>query len=342
MFLLQTTINIGETAEKISEHWYNENWVGFILTALSAIVAALVAIGVVMVDHKKQRIAREEEEAKNKEFERNKKVREITDLRNYFFAMCDALLDLVQEQIEIYKKLKEDLGTKQYEPVVRKILELNLDRVYHLTPTQVFEVFVTEANGDSKENAKRYVEIYRNFEKILVVKKLEDDYANRSTKMLETSFAAFIKVAQDLDTYKRQIIHEIVATHGNISHPFAQDLSSIFIDWGIASKKLKRVGNEVSAVDDSELVNEEKINTVLITKTYLFDKLIVLFNKDEYVASPYRFTFVNLINNGMIQMKEYNVTVHYYKTGIQNNIDTLTKVNDSLKTQIKELRELHE
>ena len=245
-------------------------------------------------------------------------------------------------QNETYKKLKEDLGTKQYEPVVRKILELNLDRVYHLTPTQVFEVFVTEANGDSKENAKRYVEIYRNFEKILVVKKLEDDYANRSTKMLETSFAAFIKVAQDLDTYKRQIIHEIVATHGNISHPFAQDLSSIFIDWGIASKKLKRVGNEVSAVDDSELVNEEKINTVLITKTYLFDKLIVLFNKDEYVASPYRFTFVNLINNGMIQMKEYNVTVHYYKTGIQNNIDTLTKVNDSLKTQIKELRELHE
>jgi hypothetical protein len=44
----------------------------------------------------------------------------------------------------------------------------------------------------------------------------------------------------------------------------------------------------------------------------------------------------------MIEMKEYNVVVNYYKTGIQNNIDALTKANESLKIQISELRSLHE
>lgn len=72
MFLLQTMINIGEVAEKAAGDWYNENWVGFVLTALAAVVAAYFAIKVVKVDHEKQRIAREEE-SKTKEAERIRK-----------------------------------------------------------------------------------------------------------------------------------------------------------------------------------------------------------------------------------------------------------------------------
>lgn len=252
--------------------------------------------------------------------------------------MCDALLDLVQEQIEIFKKLKADLDTKQYQPIERKIFALSLDRIYHLTPTQVFEVFVTEITGDSKENAKRYVEIYRNFERIQGVKKLEDEYADRSSQMLQTSFAGFIKVVQDLDIYKRQVVQQLTPSPGQAMPQFMKDLAAIYTEWGIASKKLKRVDGKVSAMDDAELVGNEKINTVLITKTFLFDKLIDLFNKNEYFQSPYRFDFLNLVNIGMIQMKEYNVAVDYYKRGIQNNIDTLIRASDNLKTHIQELK----
>jgi hypothetical protein len=322
MPLVEIVNNYGEAAQKV-EPFYNEPWFSGVLSAIATLAAASVAIYVIKYDHQKQKETRGEQKRK-----------EISDLKNYFFEIGSALLEAVKEQMEVYESILSQLKETKYGPITRKnIPSLNLDKIYYLTPGQMFEVFVTERGGDSKENAKKLIEIFKTFDRIQGIKDLDAASSKMVNEKIERLVEEFFHTVQKIDTLKREVVHTTVTPDSGKVSIFISELTSLFSAYKVAANY-----DIKDSVEDPKDTNGNPTNRIIITDTELLDKLVTLFNQDDNIFNNYRFQFLDLINNAKISLSELRVILKHLEVVTTNYLESLGKVKDTLEKELPALK----
>lgn len=325
MGLIDVIINTSKEVLK-PDPFYNQNW---FTSLISSILAATVAGVIIVYDHKHQDDARVEGVKQRELEEKTKKQKELLDLKNYFFEMCSALISAVDEQIKVYENVIEQIKLNNYKPIVKKqIPSLNLNKVYYLTPGQMFEIFVTDQAGDSKENSKMLVEIFKSFDGIQGIKDLDAASSKIADKKTEASMNAFFKSFKDIDVLRRLAITKII-TKSDASpneNTYIQEISDLTAKFA-EDAKFNGVGQP----------DAEEINRIPLMLKYR-DDLMEIFNKRMFFFMDYRLEFINLLNSSTIAINEYGVVRNYMEYVSNNYITALKKHKKTLENGLEKLQ----
>jgi hypothetical protein len=151
---LQIVFNFGDSyGTTTPTPFYNQTW-------FASLVSLSVAVGVALLNNHFQK--------KNK---RKEKDKQHADLTVYFFAQCENLLSSVGEQLHQLSELKKQIENNPYGGYELSLISsLNLDKIYALTPTQTFEIFVKEGEEEAKTMSEEDVKILRKAKSDSIIK----------------------------------------------------------------------------------------------------------------------------------------------------------------------------
>jgi hypothetical protein len=246
---LQIVVNFGDSyGSGDVKPFYNETW-------FASLCSASVALIVVGINYLLQRCAKLSEKRK-----------QLADLREYFFAMTSGLTESLGEQIAQFENLSEQIRENPYGGYKLSIISsLNLDKIYYLSPTQSFEIFVTSQTGDSKEKSEGLIKIYKAFDNIQTVKEMDQESRQIFTKNNIAECANYWETIYKVKQYKRSTKYEIVKTN---------------------TIELDKLGEGISQiVNDFEKIKDP---TIAVAHEELMVKLANFLNSDlKFIASPY-------------------------------------------------------
>jgi hypothetical protein len=292
------------TLETASCPFWDSNWFSALVTSVAAL---LVGLGAVYLDHRKQRKVKKVEE-----------LRKFLDMELYFYQTCEDLIAAVGEQITVYKGLLEQLKSRKHGEYFKKSIPwMNLERVYYLTPKETFQIFVLNRKESSQENSKRILNIYKQFDRISQVKKLEVDHWKVINDKIESRIERFWTGTIGLESNYRKIRRQVFEDPELARHiQFFIEAQKIFNEFG-------------------KLANRANID---ITKTELLDKLLAELAKGDYTAFIFREELIDWIYTANRGLAECVIQEKLLATVVQDYIDALSKATDAISTELQLLK----
>lgn len=300
MIPLQIVFNFGDsygTSEVKS--FYNQTW-------FASLFSALVTLSVVGVNYLIQRNTKKKE-----------KEKALEDLEVYFFSMTDYLLDSIQKQIEQFEKLLEQIKVNPYGGYEQSIISgLNLDKIYYLSPTQSYEIFVTSREGRSEEKSQTLVKIYAAFDNIQAVKDLANEIRETFTKNNTESTLAYWDTEYRLKQWKRATRYDIVKANYTALKALGEGLENITAEYSKIQKP-----------------------TIALANNELFNKYATLINSDaSYIASPYWQQFA-LLNDDAVRYKaKAESAAEALRVHVVGFVKALKEDEGTIREEVEKLR----
>ncbi len=319
--LVKTLSNLVLKAiETKEDKFYDEAW-------FTSLLAMLVSFAILFIDHRIQSKKRKEEEKNNKQDLIDNKEKEITDLKAYFFKMAGVLILAVEEQIESYKDTIKQIDERPYKKKVRKVVpSLNLEKIYYLTPKEMFQIFVVESNHSSDKKAQDLIGILQAFDSITSIKKSSEEVDITTTPIALACMKEFTSALQELETARIKFVEFCGNNSNNVHVRFCEATFDL-------SYKLSEDSKGTIEMTEEERAN---INITEFRLQYIKDIKGIL-NNQVYRNFPNKAEWQNIINKAEIAILEYNTVLKDIKDYYENFIQALGRANVTLKNNLKEI-----
>ncbi len=259
----------------------------------------------ISLDHKRQRKTKEEEKKKEHE-----------ELKEYFTLTCNNLIESIQKQLDQLDSLIKQIDANPYGGYTHTIIpEMNLDKIYYITPLKAHEIFTSNKQADIKSKQKSLSTLYNTFDKIQGVKELQKEVSETFRKEFGERSDGFWDTAFKLKQFQRRLSYEV--TMNNVT-------------------KLDCLMDQFREIVKAS----DNLTDPTIGKEYdeLFMKSAKLFNSDnEYLKSQYWSEFA-LVRDQAGRFKTLcEVATSEFKRGSEDSKTSLRDFKGIIETELKAL-----